>query len=244
VSEHRLSSLVTRTPVFIGALVAAALAVGLEMVFLPNLSSRPLFLALIVLTTVVALTSIGLTLSGTRRRLSSGQRVAIGVALWSLVAIDVAFFVVAPFAVGRQTAVEKPVQFAQSAQPASQPASAPTVAASAPAVPAPRAAAFNNQGPEPVSGSATLGHTSDGKVVLRLTDLNSTPGPDLYVYLSRVESPSTDAQVKNGLEVGKLRATRGDLNYDLDPSVDPTQFRSVVVYCKSFSVVFGFANLK
>jgi hypothetical protein len=243
-SEHRLGSLMTRTPVFIGALVAAALAVGLEMIFLPNLSSRPLFLVLVVLTTVVALTSIGLTLSGIRRRLSSGQRVAIGVALWSLVAVDLALFVAAPFAVGRQTVAEKPIQFAQTAQPDIVPSLAPTAAASVPAVPAPRAGAFNNQGPEPVTGNATLGHTSDGKVVLRLTDLNSTPGPDLYIYLSRVDSPSTDAQVKNGLEVGRLRATRGDLNYELDGAVDPTQFRSVVVYCKSFSVVFGFANLK
>jgi hypothetical protein len=242
-SEHRLGSLVTRTPVFTVALAAAALAAGVEMIFLANLQSRPLFLAVVVLTTVVGLALIGLTVSRIRSRLSRVHRVAIGTALWSLVAVDVALMVVAPFAVGPPPALDKPVRFAQTALPTSGPASTQTAAA-APALPAPRTGAFNNQGPEPVSGRATLGHTADGKLVLRLADLNSTPGPNLWVYLSRADSPSTDAQVKDGLELGQLRATRGDLNYDVDPSVDPTQFQSAVVYCKTFRVVFGFANLK
>lgn len=183
-SEDRLGSLRTRTPIFVAFLVAAAIAVAL------------------------------------------------------------AVFVVAPLTIGRQTASERPVQLGATALPSSEPAAAASPAASAPPPLATRAGAFNNQGPDPVSGNASLGRTPEGKLVLRLTDLNSTPGPDLYVYVTRVESPSGDAQVKNGIEVGKLKATRGDINYELDSGLDPSQFRSVVVYCKSFSVVFGFANLK
>ncbi len=247
-SQGSLGSLGTRTPIFIGFLVAAALAVGLEMVFLPNLPSRPAYLALVVLTTIVAMSSIGLTLSRLRPKMPPGLRLALGVVLWGLVAADLAVFVVAPFTIGRQTAADRPVQLSATAQPSAGPAVAPSAAASpavsAPAVPAARVGTFNNRGPDPVSGNATLGRAPDGKLVLRLSDLNSAAGPDLYVYLSRVESPSSDAQVKNGIEVGKLKATRGDINYELDGGLDPTQFHSVVVYCRSFSVVFGFANLR
>jgi len=103
---------------------------------------------------------------------------------------------------------------------------------------------FNNQGAEPVAGKATLGKTSEGKLVLRFENLKSAPGPDLFVYLTKAESPSTNDQIKMGLEVGKLKATQGSLNYELDSSLDLSQYKAVVVYCKSFSVVFGYANLK
>ena len=44
-------------------------------------------------------------------------------------------------------------------------------------------------------------------------------------------------------EVGKLQATTGGSNYELAATTDITQFKSVVIYCKSFSVIFGYANL-
>lgn len=170
--------------------------------------------------------------------------VLIGAVVAAVLVVGAALVVVAPFAFGRQAASEKPAQPAQAASPAAVPSSAPAAAASAPPIPSARAGVFNNRGQEPVSGDATIDRTANGGLVLRLTNLNSTPGPNLWVYLSRVDSPSNDGQVKNGLEVGKLTATRGDLSYDLDASLDTTQFRSVVVYCKTYNVVFGFANLR
>ncbi len=126
---------------------------------------------------------------------------------------------------------------------------APTTKAASP--PAPPTAAstarlltgnFNNQGVEPVAGKALLGQSPDGKVVLRLENLKSANGPDLYVYLSRQANPSP-AQIKDAFEVGRLKATQGNLNYELGSTFDLSQYKSVVVYCKSFSVVFGYANL-
>jgi hypothetical protein len=102
---------------------------------------------------------------------------------------------------------------------------------------------FNNQGAEPVAGKVTLGKTTDGKLVLRLENLKSANGPDLHVYLTKEASPSNDAQIKQGFEVGTLKATQGNLNYELDTSLDLSQYKSVAIYCKSASVVFGFANL-
>ncbi len=102
---------------------------------------------------------------------------------------------------------------------------------------------FNNQGVEPVAGNVTLGRTTDGKTLLRFENLKSTNGPDLYVYLSKNATPTTNGQVKNGIEVGKLKAILGNSNYELDASLDLSQYKSVVVYCKSFSAIFGYANL-
>jgi Electron transfer DM13 len=102
---------------------------------------------------------------------------------------------------------------------------------------------FNNAGPEPVSGRAILGRTAEGKVILRFENFQSHPGPDLFVYLVKSNSPNSAGQVEGGLQVARLRATSGNQNYELNPSLDITQYKSVVVYCKAFSVVFGFANL-
>jgi hypothetical protein len=133
-------------------------------------------------------------------------------------------------------AVTTPAQTSASA-PAPATSAAQTTAASL------LAGDFNNQGAEPVAGRAILGKSADGKIVLRLENLKSAPGPDLFVYLAKNASPDA-SQVQKGLEVGKLKATSGNLNYELGSSLDLSQYKSVVVYCKSFSAVFGFANLK
>jgi len=79
--------------------------------------------------------------------------------------------------------------------------------------------------------------------VLRLEQLQATPGPDLFVYLSPVTSPTTADQVMCGLEVGKLKATAGETTYTLPAGLNLGQFKAVVIYCKSFGVIFGYANL-
>jgi Electron transfer DM13 len=134
----------------------------------------------------------------------------------------------------------------------SAPSPAPTAAAPAAATPTPtpvptpvsRTGAFDARGGEDtVSGTATLTRGPDGKLSLQLGNLNATPGPALYVYLSHVPSPATDGQVRDGLEVAPLKAPRGDQAYAVDSTADPAEFRSVVVYCRQYRVVFGYANL-
>jgi hypothetical protein len=91
-----------------------------------------------------------------------------------------------------------------------------------------------------VSGTALLGKTADGKNILRFENFKSTNGPDLVVYLVNESDPS---KITGGLELGKLKATEGNLNYELDPSLDLSRYKSVVIYCKAFSVFFGVASL-
>jgi hypothetical protein len=49
--------------------------------------------------------------------------------------------------------------------------------------------------------------------------------------------------VESGYQVGRLKATRGDSNYVLPDDVDASKYLAVVIYCRAFSAIFGYANL-
>lgn len=89
-------------------------------------------------------------------------------------------------------------------------------------------------------GTARLIGTSDG-VVVRFESFAVRNGPDLYVYLS----PDADGYArKSNLELGRLKASEGNQNYRLPAGTDPSAYRSVVIWCKQFSVEFAVATLK
>ncbi len=137
-------------------------------------------------------------------------------------------------------AMAKPAEGAMMAQPTADAMAKPTAEAMA----KPLTGIFNNEGLEPVVGNVIIGKSAEGKNILRFENFKTPNGPDLYVYLTKVESPSDDGQIKAGLEVTALKISNGNLNFDLPANVDLSQYKSVVVYCKSFSKVFGYANLK
>ncbi len=80
---------------------------------------------------------------------------------------------------------------------------------------------------------------SDGGLVLRLEDFSVRNGPDLYVYLS----PSPDGYADGALELGPLKATDGSFNYEIPAGTDISPYRSAVVWCKPFEVLFAHAPL-
>ncbi len=94
-------------------------------------------------------------------------------------------------------------------------------------------------------GSARVFRLSDGQRILRLEEFKVTNGPDLYVYLSGHAAPRNSGQLHEGgaLEVGRLKGNIGNQNYALPADVDLSKFKSVVIYCKQFSVIFSTAEL-
>ncbi|HCT78612.1 MAG TPA: hypothetical protein DGT23_18930 [Micromonosporaceae bacterium] len=98
------------------------------------------------------------------------------------------------------------------------------------------------------SGTAQLVRLPDGKVQLVLTNLSTSDGPDLRVWL-------TDQPVLEGkagwhvfddgkyVELGRLKGTHGTQVYDVPADVQPDQYTSVTIWCKRFSVSFGAASL-
>lgn len=95
------------------------------------------------------------------------------------------------------------------------------------------------------SGMATVYTLPDGKRVLRFENFNVTNGPDLFVYLSGHAQPRSAGELhgEGDFDLGRLKGNIGDQNYELPADLDLSKFKSVVIYCKQFSVVFSTATL-
>lgn len=89
------------------------------------------------------------------------------------------------------------------------------------------------------SGRALLVETAPGQYALRFEEFSVRNGPDLFVYLS----PSADGYADGALELGGLKASDGSFNYEVPAGTDISRFRSAVIWCRAFSVLFATAPL-
>jgi Electron transfer DM13 len=98
-------------------------------------------------------------------------------------------------------------------------------------------------------GHATTGRASalelgGGRRVLRLDDLRTSNGPDLFVYLSVAPAGGArDALDDQAVSLGRLKANQGNQNYEIPATVDLRRYRSVVIWCRRFTYAFGAAPL-
>lgn len=76
----------------------------------------------------------------------------------------------------------------------------------------------------------------DGLTYLSFEDFQVTNGPDLRVYLT------DNGDVKNGIQLEKLKGSKGNQNYLLE-DLDFEKYNIVVIYCQPFGVHFGQAHL-
>lgn len=95
------------------------------------------------------------------------------------------------------------------------------------------------------TGNAVLLATQAGEHLLRLTDFEVTNGPDLEVWLSASADPRSSADVKAVAfeSLGQLKGNIGDQTYVVPADVDLSQFKSVVIWCEQFGVLFSPAPL-
>ena len=91
------------------------------------------------------------------------------------------------------------------------------------------------------SGTATLYSLADGSNVVRLEEFEVTNGPDLHVLLSTSDDPAAD--LGEYLDLGSLKGNVGNQNYDIPADVDVSLYRSVIIYCDPFHVLFASALL-
>lgn len=94
------------------------------------------------------------------------------------------------------------------------------------------------------SGSAVLYRLPDGPHILRFENFRVTNGPALHVLLAKHPSPTSRIHVKEGyIDLGSLKGNIGSQNYEIPVGTDISQFKSVVIYCMPFHVVFSTATL-
>lgn len=94
-------------------------------------------------------------------------------------------------------------------------------------------------------GAATVHQLTDGKRILRLTDFETSNGPDVRVYLVAAEMANDNATITRAgfIDLGSLKGNKGDQNYEMPANADLNKYKSVSIWCARFGVNFGAASL-
>lgn len=94
-------------------------------------------------------------------------------------------------------------------------------------------------------GTATIYQSPEGNKVLRLTEFETSNGPDVQVYLVAAEDANDNETVTNAgfIHLAALKGNIGDQNYELPSDVDLNRYRAVTIWCRRFGVNFGTAPL-
>jgi uncharacterized protein (UPF0333 family) len=92
----------------------------------------------------------------------------------------------------------------------------------------------------------TSGHSASGSVrivadgadtYIRYEGFKTINGPDIYVYLAN------DLEAKNFVNLGKVKATEGNVNYKIPDNIKVSDYKYVMVWCKAFGVLFNYADI-
>jgi electron transfer DM13 len=94
-------------------------------------------------------------------------------------------------------------------------------------------------------GLASIYQLADGKRTLRLSEFETSNGPDVHVYLTAAEvAKGSDAIKEAGfIDLGSMKGNKGDQNYDIPTDADLNRYRNVTIWCARFGVNFGQAAL-
>ena len=94
------------------------------------------------------------------------------------------------------------------------------------------------------SGTVRVLAHGDGRRVVRLEALDTSNGPDLYVYLvsNRADGPE-QAFDDDYVSLGRLKGNQGDQNYEVPADTDLERVSTVVIWCDRFNSAFGAADL-
>ena len=139
--------------------------------------------------------------------------------------------------------------------PAATPVATATAAVTATATPAPTP--MPETGPAAVamgmfmdaddfhrgSGSATMFRGPDGNHILRFEEFMVTNGPALSVLISKAEGITSSENLGEYLDLGPLKGNVGNQNYEVPAGTDVSEYKTVVIYCVPFHVVFATAPL-
>ena len=95
------------------------------------------------------------------------------------------------------------------------------------------------------NGMATVHQLGDGKRILRLSNFETSNGPDVHVYLVAAEVAKDNATVKRAgfIDLGSIKGNKGDQNYEIPANADLNKYKSVSIWCARFGVNFGAATL-
>lgn len=164
---------------------------------------------------------------------SPKRRIVIGSAI---VAVGITWYLFRPELLFVNSTVNETLPMAVSAMPVSNNAVEPMTLAQG---------MFHN-GAHETKGTATIHQLSGGKRILRLTDFETSNGPDVHVYLVAAKDAADSETVKSAgfVDLGSMKGNIGDQNYDVPSDLDLNIYRAATIWCARFGVNFGTAPLK
>lgn len=92
------------------------------------------------------------------------------------------------------------------------------------------------------SGTVSLVRSPEGQHLLRFEEYAVQNGPDLFVYLT--PDANGEPEAPGAVNLGMVRATRGSLNYEVPSGTDVSAFKSAVIWCRQFDVIFAVAKFE
>ena len=161
--------------------------------------------------------------------------VSIGAVL--LILLAAAYYALSPLLIHVRIDEAAPAVVAKDRTPeATSPEAALQKPTSAPVPPSAPARVIGTAG-HSGSGTVRILETETGTVV-RYENFKTINGPDLYVYLAN------DLEAKEYVSLGVVKATEGNINYAVPTGTDIKKYKYVLVWCKTFGVLFNYADLK
>ena len=92
------------------------------------------------------------------------------------------------------------------------------------------------------TGAAVLLQDPTGAVFVRLEALDTSNGPDLFVYLSTNPPDGPEGAFDDDfVNLGRLAGNVGSSNYPVPAGTDLSRYASVVIWCDRFNSAFGAA---
>lgn len=88
-----------------------------------------------------------------------------------------------------------------------------------------------------VKGSVVL-VKEEGKNIIRFENFETINGPDLHIYLA------SSLDDKDFVDLGAIKATKGNVNYEIPYNVDTNKYNKVLIWCVPFKVLFSYAELE
>jgi len=93
------------------------------------------------------------------------------------------------------------------------------------------------------TGQAAIVELADGGSVLTFSEFDIDPGAgDVRVYLA-ADDPQSDTDVSDFVDLGELKGSQGDQQYEIGDDVDLKKYDTAVVWCIPFTTRLAQASL-
>lgn len=80
-------------------------------------------------------------------------------------------------------------------------------------------------------------YNNNGQRILRFEDFETTNGPSLSIYLA------TDISALEALNLGHVKATKGNVNYEIPVGTDLEKYDTVLIWCDTYNKLYSYAEL-